>query len=74
MDEVTEVSAVEERGGVESSSERGGVESPPVSGVPLKEEEVIEARARMNELARELRRIWTREGMRAYLELRRQWG
>ncbi len=66
MDEVTETAALEET--------VGGIESPPASGVPLKDEEVIEARARMNELARELRRIWTREGMRAYLELRRQWG
>jgi hypothetical protein len=79
MDEMTgqaavknsEAAAAQAREPMPEAQER--VESPPASGVPLKEEEVMEARGRLNELARQLRGSWSREGMVAYLKLRRQW-
>jgi hypothetical protein len=82
MDETTEEAAMENSEVTatttgeptpKASEARPAVESPPASGVPVNEEEVMEARWRLNELARQLRGAWSREGMVAYLKLRRQW-
>jgi hypothetical protein len=63
MGEAMKVEAVEE-----------GVQSPPASATPLKEEAEAEARGRLHELAGQLRRACTREGLVEYLRLRRRWG